>query len=147
MTQSPRSRQQRIEDTLLRLADDVDGWVATASADGVPYLIPLSYHWDGKTLLISTPASSPSSRNMTATGRVRVGIGPTRDLVLIEGTAQPLKDEEISAELGDAFGAPLRDRHLDRAHLQPPARRQRGLGRLTPVEFELAFAPPAAHAA
>ena len=103
MTQSPRRRQQRIEDTLRRLAADVDGWVATASADGAPYLIPLSFLWDGETLLISTPASSPSSRNLTATGRVRVGIGPTRDLVLIEGTAQPLEDEEISADLGDAF--------------------------------------------
>lgn len=103
MSESPRSRQQRIDDTLRRLDDDVDAWIATASSDGTPYMIPLSFLWDGETLLISTPASSPTSRNLTATGKVRVGIGPTRDLILIAGTAEPLDDSDISAELGDAF--------------------------------------------
>jgi hypothetical protein len=53
--------------------------------------------------LISTPASSPTSRNLLANGKVRVGIGPTRDLILIEGAAVPLEDDDISAALGDAF--------------------------------------------
>jgi hypothetical protein len=37
--------------------------------------------------------------------RVRLGIGPTRDLVLIEGSAQPVPAGEITDELGDAFAA------------------------------------------
>jgi hypothetical protein len=32
-----------------------------------------------------------------------VGIGPTRDVVLIEGTAQSFTIGEISKEVGDAF--------------------------------------------
>jgi hypothetical protein len=63
----------------------------------------LSFLWDGSTLLISTPASSPASRNLLATGKVRLGIGPTRDVVLIERTARALDASEISDEVGDAF--------------------------------------------
>jgi hypothetical protein len=104
MTAPPRSREQRQQDTLRRLAEDVDCWVATADgASGTPYLVPLSYLWDGATLLISNPASSVTSRNLLASGKVRLGLGLTRDVVLIEGTAQPLAASDIPAALGDAF--------------------------------------------
>jgi len=105
MTPPARPAQQRKADTLRRLENDVDTWVATADpATGVPYLIPLSFLWDGATVLISTPATSPTSRNLRATGRVRLGIGPTRDLVLIEGAVETeTAAAEIPAETGDAF--------------------------------------------
>jgi hypothetical protein len=34
---------------------------------------------------------------------VRLSLGTTRDVVLIEGTAQTLAPDELSAETGDAF--------------------------------------------
>jgi len=107
MTPPARTAQQRKADTLRRLSSDVDTWVATADpATGTPYLVPLSFLWDGATVLISTPATSPTSRNLRATGRVRLGIGPTRDLVLIEGTVQTeTAAAEIPAQTGDAFAA------------------------------------------
>jgi pyridoxamine 5'-phosphate oxidase-like protein len=107
MTPPARTAQQRKADTLRRLENDVDTWVATADpATGVPYLVPLSFLWDGASVLIATPAASPTSRNLRATGRVRLGIGPTRDLVLIEGTVQTeTAAAEISADAGDAFAA------------------------------------------
>lgn len=99
-----RTPEERKQDTLNRLEHDVDAWVATADPEsGTPYLVPLSFLWDGATLLISTPASSPTSRNLHSTGKVRLGIGPTRDLVLIEGTVHALEAAEISDEVGDAF--------------------------------------------
>jgi len=105
MTSPARTAQQRKVDTLRRLSSDVDTWVATADpVTGTPYLVPLSFLWDGATVLISTPAASTTSRNLRATGRVRLGIGPTRDLVLIEGTVQTeTAAAEIPAETGDAF--------------------------------------------
>jgi Pyridoxamine 5'-phosphate oxidase len=107
MTPPARPAQQRKADTLRRLENDVDTWVATADpATGTPYLVPLSFLWDGATVLISTPAASPTSRNLRATGRARLGIGPTRDLVLIEGTVQAeTAATEIPAQAGDAFAA------------------------------------------
>jgi hypothetical protein len=106
MTPPPRTRRQRKQDTLHRLERDTDAWVATADAGGSPYMVPLSFLWDGGTLLVATPASSPTSRNLQATGKVRLGIGPTRDLVLVEATVQAsVAASEIPEEVGDAFAA------------------------------------------
>ena len=54
MSADPRSRAQRRHDTEHRLTHDVDVWVASASADGGPYLVPLSFDWDGEALLVAT---------------------------------------------------------------------------------------------
>ena len=42
MSADPRSRARRRRDTEHRLTHDIDVWVASASADGAPYLVPLS---------------------------------------------------------------------------------------------------------
>jgi hypothetical protein len=84
----------------------VDAWVATADpASGSPYLVPLSFLWDGQRLLVATPSASPTSRHLQATSKVRLGIGPTRDLVVIEGTVQPLAAAEVPDQVGDGFAA------------------------------------------
>jgi hypothetical protein len=107
MTPPVRTPEQRRRDTLHRLEHDEDAWVATAGADdGTPYLVPLSFLWDGAALVLATASSSPTGRNLRAGGRVRLGIGPTRDLVLVEGTAEVLAEAgEVPEELGDAFAA------------------------------------------
>src|SRR5690242_20673632 len=97
-----RTASERKQDVLHRLEHDVDAWVATAGDDG-PYLVPLSYLWDGQTLLFATPLASSTIRNLQTCGKARLGIGPTRDLVLIEGTAQLLARSDITSEVGDAF--------------------------------------------
>jgi hypothetical protein len=104
MTLPARTSKQRKQDVLDRLEHDVDAWVATADkVSGTPYLVPLSFLWDGITLLLATPASSPTGRNLQASNTVRLGIGPTRDVVLMEGTVRVLAIREISREVGDAF--------------------------------------------
>jgi hypothetical protein len=102
----PRARTpgERKRDVLERLEHDVDAWVATADAAGV-HLVPLSFLWDGHTLLFATPASSPTSRNLQATGAVRLGIGPTRDVILIEGTVDAVPLADLPDDKGDAFAA------------------------------------------
>ncbi|MFE6163082.1 pyridoxamine 5'-phosphate oxidase family protein [Streptomyces sp. NPDC056486] len=103
-TTGPRAPEQRKQDTLRRLADDIDAWVATAdAASGTPYLIPLSFLWDGESLLVATPDASVTGRNLRATGKARVGVGPTRDLVLIEGAVRALGEGELTHEACDAF--------------------------------------------
>lgn len=64
-------------------------------------IVPLGRHH----VVDSHSVSSPTSRNLQATGKVRLGIGPTRDLVLIEGTTRALAATEIPDEVGDAFAA------------------------------------------
>lgn len=99
--ESPRSGAQRRRDTEHRLAHDVDLWVASASADGVPHLVPLSFDWDGEALLIATPANSPTGRNLAATRTVRIGLGETRDVSMIEGDVEVLEIDALPQEQGD----------------------------------------------
>jgi hypothetical protein len=106
--QPPRSAQQRKQDTLDRLATDKDAWVATAGQDEVPYLVPLTYFWDGATLTMSTPEASPTARNLTASGLVRLGLGPTRDVVLIEGAVETFTADTVPDEVADAYAAGTR---------------------------------------
>ena len=65
---------------------EVDCWVATSDPEtGAPQLVPLSFVWDGRTVLLSTGASSPTGRALVATGGVRLGFGATRDVVMVDG--------------------------------------------------------------
>ena len=101
----PRSRARRRCDTERRLAHDVDVWVATASAGGVPYLVPLSFDWDGEALLLSTPADSPTGRNLAATRTARLALGHTRDVAVIDGDVEVLEIDALPRERGDRFAA------------------------------------------
>lgn len=96
---------ERRRDSGRRLADDVDAWVATAGADGEPNLVPLSHHWDGETLLLATNASSPTGAALERDGRVRIAVGLTRDVTVIDGVATSLPIEAMPAERADAFTA------------------------------------------
>jgi hypothetical protein len=104
---SVRSQGQRIQDTLARLSADVDAWVATANPDnaGEPYLVPLSFYWDGSMLLLATAESTRSARNVAASERVRLALGTTRDVILIDGKADAIPTEDIDDAEADAFAA------------------------------------------
>ena len=80
-----RSPAQRKSDTLEKLRGGVDLWVASAGEDGDAYLVPLSYYWDGTALTVATARSSRTARNLIRAGRARVALGPTRDVVIVEG--------------------------------------------------------------
>jgi hypothetical protein len=104
MVDPARTTAQRKADTLARLERDVDAWVATADHDtALPRLVPLSFWWDGTAVVIGTPMGSPTGRNLLAGGTVRLGIGPSRDVVLIDGTATAIPAAEIPTADGDAF--------------------------------------------
>ena len=105
MSAGPRSRAQRRRDTEDRLTRDIDVWVSSASADGAPYLVPLSFDWDGEALLVATPADSPTGRNLAATRAVRLGLGGTRDVSVIEGDVAVLEMGALPQERGDRFAA------------------------------------------
>ena len=99
--EAPRSAEQRKDDTLARLASDVDAWIATADSAGDAYLVPLSFLWDGAGLVVSTPRSSITARNLMRGGRIRVGLGEVRDVTMIDASAELVDDEPTK----DAFAA------------------------------------------
>ena len=85
----PRTREQRKVDTLAKLtAPAADVWVATAAADAgghaSSYLVPLSLAWIDERVVLATEAGSVTAGNITSQGGARLGLGPTRDVVMID---------------------------------------------------------------
>lgn len=87
----PRSLEQRLADTRARLARDVDAWVASAGVDR-PWLVPLSFVYADGELLFATDAESGTVTNLAHSSVVRIALGETRDVVLIDGivTVEPI---------------------------------------------------------
>jgi hypothetical protein len=102
----PRPREQRRADTLAWLtAPAADAWVASAGADG-PYLVPLSVVWTGDRLILAIAAASRTARNILTSGTARLGLGHTRDVVMIDAVLDrsvPVRD--AGNELAEAYAA------------------------------------------
>ena len=105
MTAEPRPRADRRRDTEHRLTTDIDVWVASASADGKPYLVPLSFDWDGVAVLVATPTNSPTGKNLARSGVARLALGPTRDVTMIEADVEVIEIDELPHGQGDRFAA------------------------------------------
>ncbi|MEV4637208.1 pyridoxamine 5'-phosphate oxidase family protein [Actinoplanes sp. NPDC049548] len=82
--QAPRTRARRKADTLAKLEGPVaDCWVATADG-ATPYLVPLTLAWLRERIVLATDGNSRTARAITATGTARLGLGGTRDVVMID---------------------------------------------------------------
>jgi hypothetical protein len=101
----PRPGPARRRDTEHRLSHDVDLWMASASADGAPYLVPLSFDWDGEALVVATPGDSPTGRNLGATRTARMALGHTRDVVMIDGEIEILEIDALPRQPAERFAA------------------------------------------
>jgi hypothetical protein len=55
--------------------------------------------------LLAPPAESPTGRNLATTREVRLGLGDTRDVTMIEGIVEVLEIDALPRELGDRFAA------------------------------------------
>jgi electron transfer flavoprotein alpha subunit len=97
----PRTKAQRKAETLAKLgAAKADLWVASASEDG-PYLVPLSLAWLDERVVLALSASSRTARNIAARGAARLGLGHTRDVVMIDAVLErsvPVGEADAIAE-------------------------------------------------
>jgi hypothetical protein len=96
---APRTLQQRQGDTQRKLATDKDIWVASASTAGEPCIVPLSFAWVNGLIVMVTERSHRTARNISATGAVRLCLGPTRDVVSLVGEAEVHASGEVAKEL------------------------------------------------
>lgn len=88
--------------------------MASADREGNAYLVPLSFLWNGTTLTVATPEDSLTGRNLHATGRTRLALGTTRDVVIIDGTVEAFSLETVPPELADEFAAKRWEARTDR---------------------------------
>lgn len=101
----PRGTAQRKADTLARLASAVDCWVPSAGEHGEAYLIPLSYVWYAGTITLATYAQSRTVRNLRRTGRLRIALDGTRDVVIVAGDVAIVPEDALDMAQADAFRA------------------------------------------
>jgi hypothetical protein len=105
----PRTREQRRADTLAKLsAPAADVWVATAAADAgghaSSHLVPLSLAWLDERVVLATEADSVTARNIISQGRARLGLGPTRDVVMIDAELEQVYSlDEVPADLARRY--------------------------------------------
>jgi hypothetical protein len=107
MADGPRSLSQRKADTLAKLETrHADTWLATASGAGVAHMVPLSFAWHDGLILVATPPRTLSARNMVASGRARLAMGDTHDVVMVDAELdRAFGAKEAPAELAEAFAA------------------------------------------
>jgi PPOX class probable F420-dependent enzyme len=116
------------------LVEDVVGWLTTVAADGRVQSSPVSFLWDGETVLVYSKPDAPKIRNIAANPQVSFHLNTDKygDHVLVfEGTAEldaaappwsanpamvakfrePLKHWELDqAETSRDFSVPIRIR-------------------------------------
>ena len=102
-----RSPKERKADALSKLAAlEANVWVASASpTDGV-HMVPVTHTWDGTRIVLATEPWSRSATNITASPRVRLALGETRDVVMIDAVlVEAVPTSEAPAVVADGYAA------------------------------------------
>jgi hypothetical protein len=103
---APRDAATRKADTLALLGTPgIDVWVATASADDAPHLVPLSLAWVDERVVIALAASSVTARNLEAARAARLAVGHTRDVVMVDAVLERSVPVADDTDLGVAYVA------------------------------------------
>ncbi|HET8961040.1 pyridoxamine 5'-phosphate oxidase family protein [Nocardioides sp.] len=102
----PRDPKTRQADTLSMLATPaIDVWVATSSPAGAPHLVPVSLAWIEDRVVIAVPETSVTARNLTASGVARLGLGPTRDVTMIDVVLERVVEVSADEPLAAGYAA------------------------------------------
>jgi hypothetical protein len=104
-----RTLEQRKADTLAKLSTPaVDVWVATAAVEAGghvgSYLVPQSLAWIDDRIVLATEADSATARNIISHRRARLGLGPTRDVVMIDAELEQVYSlDQVPAGLAQRY--------------------------------------------
>jgi hypothetical protein len=98
-----RSTGQRKSDALEKLENDEDVWVATADDRGVAHLVPLSLCWLDGQVVVAVEARSRTARNASASGRARLALGPSRDVVMIDAEASVVARQDAGPAIAGRY--------------------------------------------
>ncbi len=103
------------------LAGDVVGWLTTVAPDGRVQSSPISFLWDGETILFYSKPDTPKLRNIAAHPQVSFNLNSDRyaDCVLaIEGTAaidEGAEPSDVHAAYAAKYHEPLAHWKMDEA--------------------------------
>jgi general stress protein 26 len=100
-----RSLEERKADALAKLgAAEANVWVASASPAGLVHLVPVTNTWNGSQVVLATGPKSRTVANVTANPRVRLALGDTRDVVMIDAVLiEAVPESEATEALADGY--------------------------------------------
>lgn len=102
-----RSPAERKADALSKLtAAKANVWVASASPTGAVHLVPVTHTWNRSQIVLATGPKSRTVANVTANPRVRLALGETRDVVVIDAVLiEAVPTSEAHPALAEAYAA------------------------------------------
>jgi hypothetical protein len=98
-----RSTEERKSDVIEKLSKDQDVWLATADERGFAHLVPVSLCWHDGMVVVAVEARSRTARNAIASRRARLGLGPTRDVVVINAEASVVARQDAEPAVVGAY--------------------------------------------
>lgn len=100
-----RSPLERKSDALAKLeAAESNVWVASASPAGLVHLVPVTNTWNGSHVVLATGPKSQTVANVTANPRVRLALGDTRDVVMIDAVLiEAVPESEAPKAMADGY--------------------------------------------
>jgi general stress protein 26 len=102
-----RSPEERKADALAKLtATQANVWVASASPTGGVHLVPVTHTWNGSQHVLTTEPGSRTVANVTANPRVRLALGETRDVVMVDAIlVEAVPAAEAAAMVADGYAS------------------------------------------
>jgi hypothetical protein len=80
-------------------------WIATTCPDGRPHCVPIWGVWLRGVFAFSTGAQSRKAKNLANDPRVVIGVEPTEDSIVLEGSAKLTSDAEFLREFKSSYAS------------------------------------------
>ncbi len=81
-------------------------WSLCRPPGGAVHLVPVSHTWNGTEVVVATGPSSRTLANITANPKVRLALGETRDVVMIDAAlVSTVPPPDAPAVLADGYAA------------------------------------------
>ena len=102
-----RSPEERKVDALAKItATKANVWVASASLTRGVHLVPVTHTWNGSQHVLATEPGSRTVANATANSRVRLALGETRDVVMVDAVlVAAIPAAEASVAVADGYAS------------------------------------------
>ncbi|MFF1378951.1 pyridoxamine 5'-phosphate oxidase family protein [Streptomyces sp. NPDC058308] len=106
---TPRTHDERLAAARLRLRQEGQMWLSTGGCSG-PHLIPVAFVDDDDAIVTATGESSKTVRNLRETGRARLAVGTTCDVVMVDTVLDGFVPvPEVATDVADRFAAVSHD--------------------------------------
>jgi general stress protein 26 len=96
-----------------RLTRSHNYWIATTKPDGAPHAMPVWGIWAGSVFYFSTGRESRKAKNLRANPRCTVCTEKSHEAVILEGTAEEVKDPALLKKLGGPYHKKYKPWKLD----------------------------------